>query len=468
MAQRPTQFCPNCGVPLQADQRFCTNCGSTIGSDGNLPTMSASYKPPEVDTSAPTYVSSGPETPRTPGTFPASQENTSYKAANWDQPPPPPPAAPAVNPYMGSSNPNVPVTNPYTGSSNPNAPTYPDYVPPNTAGPQAVPLYAQKPPRGRGGLIALVLLLVLIAGVGGFLVYNAHKNPGSTASNRNTPGNTPTSTYANTPVATSPATSTTSNANTEQLNLALVYSGVHITIVSVQEASSFPDDTGTSGQPGVVRVNVQENNASSNNANYVESNSTLLVLPDGNTLQLSNEKANGGPDAGVNRSNWLDFVLTGPVALNQLVLRFGTQSENQMNIPLKAGANLSQYADKTSSPNTTFQYAGFSWVIKTATLSYSYSGQQATTGNRYLLLSLSANNTTSNDFIASPGSYTRIQTGGDSIPPDNTATFPISIAPSATVSGVIAFPVPQDATTFTLVLLPQSGITQSSANIQIH
>lgn len=467
MSATPAPFCPQCGASLQGSQRFCTNCGATIEIGASSPTVAASQNPSTPQTpgipagygirSGPPAVD--PDTETTPNSTPPNQalSGPAYTGGNDASLPPPPPP---------------PVYNPYTHSMPGRTPNYvptpkPNYVPtpaPMTAPAQqqagaysAVPPYARKPKRGRGCVTAsIILLLVLAAGVGGFLLVNKYVlsrfgNSGNqTGSNRNTPtgsGSTPT------------ATSQGNAVNTEQLNLQITYASVKITLISVQQAQKFSDDTSTDpGSAGVVRINLRENNPTSSNGRYLEGDSMLLVLPDGNTIQARQEQTADSPAAGVNRLNWLDFPLNSQVALTQLVLRIGTQSENQMDIPLRPNADLSKYQDKTSNPNAQFKYGVLNMTLKSATLSYSYNNQQATKGNRYVILTIAAvNNSTNNGYIT-PSSYMRLQEGGNSIPPENgTALFVVEA--NTSTSGTVTFLVPQDATSFTLVMLAQPNTT---------
>src|SRR5690349_22272125 len=42
MAQNPPRLCPNCGTPVEPNQRFCSECGTTLSMVSNLPTALAS------------------------------------------------------------------------------------------------------------------------------------------------------------------------------------------------------------------------------------------------------------------------------------------------------------------------------------------------------------------------------------------------------------------------------------------
>ena len=347
-----------------------------------------------------------------------------------------------------------------SGSQSYAQPTLPDQKPslPQSGAPQPVPAYAQKP-KSRGGCVAVsvILLLVLAIGLGGYFLFHALTNKSTT----NTTGtnSTPT-TYTPTAAQGSSPTSQAHAVTTEQLNLQVTYASVALTIASVQKATSFPDDTSTTaGSAGIIRINFRENNSTSGNPDYIERDSMLLILPGNTTVQATNSLNGVSPDGGVNRLNWLDFTLDAQVPLNQLTLRIGTQTESQMDIPLQANANLSKYQDKTNNPNTPFKYGALNVTIKTATLSYSYNGHQATTGNRYVIVTLGLNNTSANNVDVYPSSTIRMQAGGNTVEPDNTYTVPYTVNASTTASGIVAFLVPDNTTSFTLVFLAQSSAT---------
>ncbi len=488
MAQKPAQTCPSCGAPMAEGQRFCTNCGSTIGPEANNPTVAASQSaqaafPARANLAEFTSAATVPDTDQPP-----SRSGTIYDQGGITPPPPPPPpythytpgspGSPQGYPQNPGSSPGGPQNYPQNPNRVPDGPqSYPQNPgssPNYTAAPvvgayQQVPAYAQKPKRSRGCLItSIILLVVLAAGIGGFLFLRSRPSTNTTNSNSNSNSN---SNNGSTSGSANGVTPTTSVSSSEQLNLKITYASVNITIVSAQEASSFSDDSSSRGTAGVVRVNLQENNTTANNPGYLESDAMLLVLPGGNTVQASNEEQGVSPDAGVNRPNWFDFPLNNQASLSQLTLRIGTASENQMSVPLQPNANISKYQDTTGSPNTQFQYAGLSWTLKTATLSYSYNDKQATTGNLYAILTFSVNNATANSFVDFPSDFMRLQAGGNTVEPESGTTMPVEIASNATASGIVAFLVPQGTTSFTLVMLAQPNsspaIPQVTQNFSI-
>jgi hypothetical protein len=455
MAQQPARFCSECGALLQASQRFCTNCGATMSVDAAAPTMGSSAA---ILAGEPT-VAAVPDLPAGGFNAPAPPPQMGHLTA-----PPPPPVSGTYNPYTASA-PGV-----QTYGQNASAPGYsptPGFAPvPSGGTPMPVPAYAQKPKRSNGCLITSILLLVVLAaGIGTFVFFRSRSTPGAQS---NGPSTSLRAT-ATAPVTGGGQTPTVGTSGLQPLNLKITYASVAITILSAQIAPSFPDDSSGPGSAGELRVNLQENNTTSDNPGYLESDAVLLVLPDGSTVRTTNQKQTISPDPGVNRANWLDFALTSQVSVSQLMLRMGAATESQMDIPLRTGADLGKYQDKTSSPNAQFVYSAVNWTLKTATLSYSYSDRQATTGNIYVILSLSAINNSSNSFVDSVGSYMRLQVNGASAEPDGRSTIPISIASHTTASGLVAFLMPQGATSFTLVLLgqPNPPVNQVTQNFQI-
>ena len=193
-------------------------------------------------------------------------------------------------------------------------------------------------------------------------------------------------------------------------------------------------------------------------------------MPDASIIAPSNAKYDEGPAAGVSQNNWIDFPAhTQNIDLSKLVLRFGSSSENQMNIPLVAGADLSKYQPKTVSPNALFQYAGLNWTLTAATESLSANGQQASTGMVYVTVTLKAFNATANNFSAYPGDYIRLQSGESKSPPSD-FTIPASIASQSNGSGTVSFIIPQGNTSFTLLMLAQQTsppINAASVTFQI-
>jgi hypothetical protein len=291
-------------------------------------------------------------------------------------------------------------------------------------------------------------------------------NPQNTATiSANTPGNvtatTGTGNSTSTPgsngaTPTTAASTTANGATTEQVNLAFSYAGLNLTITSVQYAASFPDDSSLSA--GGVRIAFNENNAATSNPNFLYSDVARLILPDHSSVAPANELHAISPASQITEPNWLDFAVTSPpVDLGQLTLQMGTAQENQMQIPLKAGADLAKYQPKTVTPGTQFQYAGLNWTLVSATESLSVPVKQATTGNIFITVALKVFNPTRNAYNALASEYARLQAGGTSNAPASETNFPITVDSQATVSGTIIFLVPQGTPSFTLVMLGGSN-----------
>ena len=483
------RFCSECGKPLEAGHRFCKNCGSTTSVEANaLTTLTRDQKvlgshqaqssQPQVsvpvnntgatastiitpNANTPGFTPVMPNTPisssETPGVsgasysiVPTSGDQFYAQATDADGIPPPPPPDSFI-------------------STPQEAPASPYYTPsPQAKG--SVPAYAQAPKRSRGCLVtSVVLLLVLVVGgVGAFYVVRFRNSTGSNQNGNTSSGQQSTpSTSGNTPTS---VTTPGSNGNTPNIGgpamvplyLKFTYSSVDITLVSVQQARSFADDSST--PQGGVRVATMESNSTTNNGRYSYGDVIRLIMPDGSVIAPSNEKSFEGPAAGISRDNWIDFAVTNQnIDLSKLILRFGSATENQMNIPLVAGADLSKYQSKTVTPNSTFQYAGMNWTLASASESLSANGQQAATGMVYVAVTLKAVNSSANNFSAYPGDFMRLQSGDSKSPPSD-FTFPTSVASQSNGTGMVTFAIPQGGTSFTLLMLAQQSSPPINAN----
>ena len=481
MAQTSPRFCPSCGTSVPAGQRFCSNCGSVINPNANSPTVSTDgnrtyaananmQNPPAYGS---TVLSSDDQSYQPQTGFPGSPSNPSVASTAGDPaylqnstgqnlPPPPPPES-----LMQSPQP-VPYNPPYQSQSS----SY--YSSPTQQGTPVVPDYARvqkrSPLRRLMTLVSILLILALL--VGGFLVLRSKLGSSNKNTTSNNSGGQSTSgTNGNGSTGTATATSGGAPATaTEQLNLMVTYASIDLTIASVQQASSFPDDT--SATQGVVRVNFQEHNPTTRHGNFLYSDVARFILPAGSTIVAPDNEQNAiGPDAAVSRTNWMDFPVTTQVDLSKLALRLGTPTENQMDIPLNPNANLSKYQPKTVHPNVKLQYAGLNWTVTTATASLSDNAKQADKGMIYVVVTLSVDNPTSNDFNAYWGDYIRLKSGGVTSSPSTDTTFPIGFpAGSAGTTGSVIFLMPQNSTSFTLIMLAQNTsppINQATVNFQI-
>lgn len=318
------------------------------------------------------------------------------------------------------------------------------------------------------GVVLLLILLVL--GAAGYFGYKWLTSAASTAGHitSTSPGSTNgnTGSNGNTPAAVS--------AVTAQINAQITYSSVDITILNVQKASSFSDDTSTDPNlPVLVRLNVKELNPTTGTVYLSYGDNYRLILPDGTSAIPGNEHDSGGIDQAVTRTNWIDFPVSSSVDLSKLTVRLGATSQAQMDVPLTGNADLSKYQVKTINPNTAFQYAGLKWTLTTVTSSLSADGKQADSGMRYIVVTLKADNPTADTFYPSTSDNIRLQAGSTTGPPTSeTAPFDGSIAAGTTnATGTITFQLPQSGSAFTLVMLARTDTTppatQYTTNFQI-
>ena len=451
MTQQAPRFCPNCGSPLEPGHRFCAECGAVIQGGVDRPTELAQENrqtQPGMGGTNRTGTNSSTIGPNTTSGAQFYNQTTEEQVI----PPPPPITSYDVTPAPSSmanyaSSPGTFVT---------------------------VPDYAKAPRRSHGCAIAsVVLLLVLVlSGLGIYFAFFQHtgNTPRNTTGNQNTPGgNTPASGDTTPTAGGNTTTPGASGSSIEQLNLKFTYASIQYTITSVQYATSFSDDSSvTSG----VRVNFKEYNTASNSSPFLYSDVSRLILADGTIVAPGNAQNSISPNPQTSRTNWLDFaVSSAPANLSQLVLQMGSADQNQMHIPLNPTANLSKYQDKTVNPNMSIQYRGLNWTITQATQTLSLNGKQATAGNVYVIVTLRANNTSSNTLAIYYGDFARLKVGDTTSSPTTDSTFPTDVASQTQGTGTVVFLVPQGNTNYTLILLGDSTasppVSQATANFTI-
>ncbi len=429
MAQNPPRHCPQCGAPLPFNQAFCSNCGAR--QDAGLP----------------------PDPRMQPGMAPSSNPN--MPQAGW--PPSPPPYPQSVQP-----------------------PAYSGYQQGYQQPYQQVPSYAQaqqvpnnnNTTAGIGALLGLLLLrraergakhrligcaiwLLIILALGMCAVLFRFSHVASSV------GSSPASTRQNDITPTVAIQKVTS-----PINAALVYSGIAMTIVDTQQASSFADDT-SSQNAGVLRVDLKEQTSAISSVVFSYTSNFQLVSPDKTTISASAAQHDSAPDQSISRTNWVDFPIPRSIPVNQYTLRIGSATEAQMDIPLTGKADLSQYQPRKASLNMPFTYGGVNFTLTNATAELSANGPQASKGMMYVVTDLTINNTTTNTFY---GSLTdvRLKSGATTNP--STTSLDNIQAGQTNVQGKLIFVMPQGSTNFSLIFLPSTDNNASApvtTNFQI-
>lgn len=420
MTQTPNRPCPTCGTLVPVGQRFCSNCGTAMEG------VQASYQAPNSYAQVP---------------------------QNYQQP------------------------------------QQQQQVPPYAQQRQQVPPYAQQPQQrqspiaealGALGLLFLFrragrrygyasgqrrqssgccasigcLVLLAILAIPAFLFVRVHG-----ISNLSTLFNSGSN---NSGLTKQPAITTV------QINSKVTYASVDITILKAQQSLAFLDDDLTNTN-GMVRLNIRENSSASG-GNYYYGDIAKLILPDKTSVAPVNAQYSNSPDRGVARANWLDFPVPISDKISELILQLGKDSEAQMNISLTGNADLKQYEPKTVTSNVTTQYAGLTWTVTSATLAWSDHGQQAPKGMRYVTVTLKINNPSSTGFNRYWGDYIRLKSGDTTSPPTTDTTIPLGVpAGSSGMTGKAIFLMPQESTSYTLILLANADlqISQGSVDFQI-
>lgn len=430
MAQTSGRTCRNCGAPLVPAQRFCSNCGAVT----------------EEGTSTPT-------TPSGESFSPVPDMSTVM--SNIPTPPPPPP------PDDGKPYTQYPETQRYAQEHQPSyaqvsQQSPPAYQPlPNYAAPQttsAAPVLR----RIGCGLGILLILLLALCGTVSYFVYNGIRNVANTPSHtlQNSGGGSQNGGNSTTP--------TTGPTTTTPINETITYASITISLLDVKQAQTFADDTSSGAQSGVLRLDIKEQNATSVQPAYYYSQILRLILPNQNSISPLASQTDVSPDASTTRTNWIDFAVPTTTNVAQTTLQFGNDTQAQMVVPLTGKADLSKYQAKMATVNKAAPYADLKWTIKTATRTWSNQGKQATKGMYYLVLDMSVDNSSSNDYSADWEAYIRMTAGNVTGPPDS-SNIPITFnAGSSGSKATAAFLVPQSATSYTFVLLSEPSYPKTS------
>ncbi len=424
MTQGFPRFCPRCSAATVFNQRFCVKCGfdlaPALSPQSSQPPSQPGYTPSQPGLQLPLKPVSQPGFQ--PYASPVSQPGFSQEAFSQ-------PSQPGQNPVSqpGWGPPSQPPFIQQAQNSTPFS------EPPSTAG------------RFSSGRLRLVfvLLLILLVLAGISLAVLGIFGRGSAAQS-----------------------AVTSSA----INATVTYAGVTMTVQKVEQAQNFTDDPNSTAD-GMLRVHLQAQNNTQIPINLMYNTIARLVVPGGKARSPSYVTANVGVAPGVTRTAILDFAVPTDTKARLCVLRLGAPDEAQLDIPLTPGANMSRYAPVTSHiTGATFQYLGLNWSLVSATSQLSIDGKQASKGMHYVSVTLAVDNTLSQTAI--PGSafaYMRLKAGSTTATPVE-ATLPVSFDAGANgKTGTVTFLVPQNATTYTLILLaqPQTGFDQVTQDFRL-
>lgn len=448
MAQAMPRYCPRCGTPTRAGMRYCASCElpveamlshpgdqTELASQGDL--SEPAVIPPPRQTADQAWPAPGstrlPTWNAPPGEAPAAHRlpSSPVSSAGW--------GAPGSADAGGSPWAATQAGPPFSPSREPWGASLPAGQP---------PMHFPAPgarERRRVGLLVVLLVILLVLGGGGYLAFALLGG--------HVPG-----------LGSSQATITT-----KDLNLPFPYAGIEITLLTVQQAQNFLDDPHTASD-GMLRLNLQEQNKTTVAVHYDYTTSAHLLVRGKPALAPTYVKSGTTIAPGARTTSVVDFAVPGGGNLSTLVFQVGAPDEAQLQIPLVAQANLSQYQAKTAHQRGTMVYFGLNWRLTGSTTSLSLPGQQATRGMEFLTLAVRIDNPLTQEAISgSPFEYMRVRAGGQTAAPIST-TIPVSFAVGETgKTGTATFLIPQNSTACTLILLSQDpgGSGQASTDFQL-
>jgi hypothetical protein len=307
-----------------------------------------------------------------------------------------------------------------------------------------------------GCLVALVILGIIF-GIPAYVYYRANPHVVQQIQSQIQNSSSGNSSNGSIPTTQPPIT-------TAKINQTVNYSGVDITIVSVEQSTAFIDDSSTVTN-GMVRLLIHENAGQKVGA-YFYSDSARLILPDKTSVAPVSEQSDGGPNSGTSRDNRLDFPVPSSDKIDQLTLMLGTPQQAQIVIPLTGKANLTAFLSKTVNLNTPISYGGLNWMLASATRTPSAGGKQADAGMRFVVLTFKVDNPTANNIVIGfTDEYMRLKSGNITNSQTD-STMPLYANANTTgTTGTVTFSMPESDTGYTLILLAHSTQPQSSAPV---
>lgn len=300
-----------------------------------------------------------------------------------------------------------------------------------------------------GGLLLIALLILVISD--SFLLYSKQNNPQGDAP----PLTRDATATAIATSATKPGSSATVplvSGQTVPINGKAVYASVQFTMVSYQIKPNANKQSETS-----ILIKLKEENIANNvSSQFVLHNyerDAHLILSDGTKTSVENYDHYTFPDVGEAHNNWIEFFTKPGTPLDGMILRFGQQDEEQINIPMTANPDLSMYNPHTYSQNKTGNIYGVDWTVSEITVKLEYFGRQAYKGRRFVIVPMVANVTSSKGYLGNAFSFIRLEGGGERVSVDNQCFYSISYAAGEIVHSTCVFDLPLETSKYTMLLL---------------
>lgn len=251
------------------------------------------------------------------------------------------------------------------------------------------------------------------------------------------------------------------------------YAGLYYTVLNVQYAASFPDDTIQSA-PAVVRINMRVANKSADQVSVIYYDVARLLVPGSKPVAPTNLQLSTGPKPGSSEIGWLDFPVARGVQLPTLGLQLGSVAlaEALVTIPFSGPFDPNRFVGRTSPQSLTISYYFTGNVLiyrlKSVDILYAYRGIQAKAKQQFYVLNFTVDN--NNGVMVSPGygfDYLRLILNGYNLPPiDN--TLPSSFKAGAHgVAGRVAYVAQVGLKTLNIAFLLQLVQGQNNYSVNL-
>ena len=201
------------------------------------------------------------------------------------------------------------------------------------------------------------------------------------------------------------------------------YAELSFTVINVQYATTFPNDTIQTG-PALARVNLQVANKSTDQVSVIYYDVAHLLVPGMKPIAPTNVHLSTGPKPGTSEVGWIDFPVSKGVQLSTLELQLGSLLINEapLIIPFSGSYNPNHFAGKTYPQTLTiwYNFSGNTLVyhLRSVNVLYAYRGTQAARGQQFYVFNFSVDN--NNGVTVSPGfgfDYIRLIIYGYNTPP---------------------------------------------------
>jgi len=275
------------------------------------------------------------------------------------------------------------------------------------------------------------------------------------------------------PLFNSTSTSSPPAITTLQVRRTAPYADLAITVLNVQYATAFGNDSIHVGS-ATARLNMQVANSTRGSISLVYYDIAHLLIPKQAPIAPTNVQLAASVQPNASVKGWLDFPVPTGVRLSSLKLQLGSSAlgETLVDIPMSGAFRPELYAS-THSPQSllvyyTFEGRTLTYHLNSIDVRYSYNGSEVKAGEQYYMLNFTVDNPNGSDV--SPGlgfDYIRLVINGVNRPPiDNTLPYAFK-AGAQSVGGHVTYVAPAGMKSLAIGFLLQLVAGQNNYEVNI-